>query len=504
MGEEIQELERHNTWMEVQRSSIPEGANILPSTWAYKVKRYPDGRLRKFKARFVARGDRQVEGVDYFEKYAPVVSWSTVRLVLIMAIHLGWATRQIDFSNAFVQADLKEEVYLSLPPGFVGEDGSRKNMVLKLNKSLYGLVQAPLVWGNHLSEKLLKLGFKQGENDPCIYFGKGMLILVYVDDVLVFGPSQEHIDDMLGNLKNSKMEFSVEEDVYAFLGVELKRNEATGEVTLLQKGLIDKVLKTLGMEDANGKSTPAEMVPLGTDAEGPIFSETWNYASVIGMLMYLASNSRPDIQFAVHECARFTHTPKRSHGDAIKRIGRYLIQTKDKGMIFKPNTEFKLDCYCDADYAGLWRYEEDQDPVCVKSRTGYVITLGGCPMTWASKLQMEIALSTLEAEYIALSQSMRELVPLRNTLLEIGRELHMSFAEPMCIHSTIFEDNNGAIGLATAPKMTPRTKHIGIKYHWFRSYIGKEKGYVLKKIESENQKADLFTKGLSEELLKRI
>ena len=125
-------------------------------------------------------------------------------------------------------------------------------------------------------------------------------------------------------------------------------------------------------------------------------------------------------------------------------------------------------------------------------------------MVWASNLQTEIALRTLEAEYIALSQAMRELVPLRNTLLEIGKELDLSFVKPIFTHSTIFEDNNATIGLATAPKMTPRTKHIAIKYHWFRSYIGEEKGYKIQKIESENQKADLFTKGLSAEILGRV
>ena len=125
-------------------------------------------------------------------------------------------------------------------------------------------------------------------------------------------------------------------------------------------------------------------------------------------------------------------------------------------------------------------------------------------MVWSSKLQTEIDLSILESEYIALSQSMRELIPLRNTLIEIGENLNLSFCNPMVIHSTIFEDNNGTLGLATSPKMSPRTKHIGIKYHWFRSYIGKEKGYVIEKIESGNQKADIFTKGLSEVVLGRV
>ncbi len=173
-------------------------------------------------------------------------------------------------------------------------------------------------------------------------------------------------------------------------------------------------------------------------------------------------------------------------------------------MKFAPDQEMKLDCYVDADFAGLWNHEESQDPICVKSRTGYVFTLGGCPLVWSSKLQTEIALSTLEAEYIALSQSMRELIPLRAILQEVGTKLNLDFAQPIIMHSTVFEDNNGALGLASSPKMTPRTKHIGVKYHFFRSKIGEDKGIRIQKIESVKQKADCFTKGLLDQTFQYI
>lgn len=137
---------------------LPPDANILPSTWAFKVKRYPYGRLRKYKAGFVARGDRQIQGIDYGEKFSPVVSWTTVRMVMTLGIHLGWETKKIDFSNDFVQADLKEEVYLTLPPGFSSENGTIHETVLKLRKSVYGLVQAPKVWNDHLTQTMINLG----------------------------------------------------------------------------------------------------------------------------------------------------------------------------------------------------------------------------------------------------------------------------------------------------------------------------------------------------------
>ena len=217
---------------------------------------------------------------------------------------------------------------------------------------------------------------------------------------------------------------------------------------------------------------------------------------MVGMLLYLSSNSRPDIQFAVHQCARFTHSPKQSHALAIKRIARYLIGTKDKGLTFLPNPNIKLDCYVDADFAGLWGFEEDQDPVCVKSRTGYVFTIAGAPIHWSSKLQTEIALSTLEAEYIALSTAMREMLPLRRLFAEIGIRMKLRLESRGLLHSTIFEDNNGCLALATAPKLTPRTKHIAVKYHFFKSHIGEGTGIQIAKIESKLQKADIFTKGL--------
>ena len=210
--------------------------------------------------------------------------------------------------------------------------------------------------------------------------------------------------------------------------------------------------------------------------------------------MYLCENTRPDIQFAVHQCARFTHNPKASHSVALKRICKYLKGTRDKGLVFNPSPDLKLDCYVDSDFAGLWGYENNQDPVCVKSRTGYVLMLGGCPILSVSKLEIEIALSTLEAEYIALSQAMRELLPARELLQEIGTELQLDFAKPTIMHSTVFEDNNGALQLTTSPKITPRTKHIAVKYHFFKDKISIKngKGIGIKKVDLAQQVADIL------------
>jgi hypothetical protein len=294
------------------------------------------------------------------------------------------------------------------------------------------------------------------------------------------------------------------DDVYSFLGINVAPDEKTGEVLMTQTGLIEKLIGHCGMKDCNSKATPAATTPLGTDAEGEDFDEEWSYPSAVGMAMYLCGNTRSDIQYAVHQCARFTHSPKKSHGEAMKRIVRYLQGTKHQGMRLKPSKEMKLDMYCDADFAGLWNHEDDQDPTCVKSRSGIIITLGECPLVWSSKLQSEIALSTLEAEYIALSQGMRILIPMRRLMGEIGDKLGLEFSKPTMLHSTVFEDNNGALGLANAPRLTPRTKHIATKYHFFRDQIGRDKGIEIVRVDTAYQKADSFTKGLVEATFVRL
>jgi hypothetical protein len=497
MRTEVSELESHKCWDVVPKTEVPEGAKVLPTMWVFKIKRFPDGRVRRFKARLVVRGDYQIEGEDYDEKYAPVVPWSTVRLMLSIAASQGLATRQVDFSNAFVQAHLHETkpIYVQTPPTFHSDVADK--VVLRLNRSLYGLVQAPLYWNNHLRDTLVQThGFNESQASPSLYFRDGVVILTYVDDCLFFARDKRQIDDVLSAIRTkSKLQFTIEDDAFTFLGVELKTHD-DGTVEFLQKSLIEKILKHCNMTTCNTKSTPANQTPLGTDANGPPFDRSFDYASIVGMLMYLSSNSRPDIQFAVHQCARFTHNPKRSHGDAILRICRYLQGTKDKGLRFKPTSDLKLDCYCDADFAGLYNVEHHQDPVCVKSRTGYCLTLGDCPVLWVSKLQTEIALSTTEAEYIALSQAIRELLPMRELFQEVGTALKLKCALPTILHSTVFEDNNGALSLATSPKISPRTKHIAVKYHHFRSKIGVDKGIIIQRIDTTDQKADIFTKGL--------
>jgi histone deacetylase 1/2 len=206
---------------------------------------------------------------------------------------------------------------------------------------------------------------------------------------------------------------------------------------------------------------------------------------------------------AIHQCARSCSNPRASHGEALKRIGRYLQGTINHGIILNPNKTLNLDLFPDADFAGLWGNEHPDDPSSVRSRSGFVITLGGCPVKWSSKLQTEIAVSTMEAEYISASTGMRTLVPLRNRLINVCSWLELSSPDTAIV-STVWEDNNAAMYLATSdpPRLTPRSKHIAIKYHWFRSHL-KAGQIEMRHIESQQQLADILTKPLTFENFQR-
>jgi hypothetical protein len=299
----------------------------------------------------VVHGDFQVEGEDYDEKYALVVPWSMVRLMLSIAMSQGLTTRQVDFSNAFVQAHLKETkpIFVQTPPTFHSDIADK--VVLRWNPSLYGLVQAPLYWGNHLRDVLVKQhGFQESQMSPCLYFCDGMVILTYVNDCLFFAKDKQQIDELLESIQmKSDLQFTIEDDAFMFLGIELKTH-SNGTVEFLQKGLIEKILKSCNMTKCNTKSMPANQTLLGTDADGLPFDPSFNYASLVGMMMYLSSNSRPDIQFAVHQFAPFTHNPKKSHGEVILQICQYLQGTKMHGLCFKATETLKLDCFCDANF----------------------------------------------------------------------------------------------------------------------------------------------------------
>ena len=229
---------------------------------------------------------------------------------------------------------------------------------------------------------------------------------------------------------------------------------------------------------------------------------TWNYRQANGMLNYLQATSRPELAFAVHQCARFAIDPKLSHERAIKRIARYLLDSKDRGIVYLIDQSRGIECHVDASFAGEWDKSDADNPDNLLSRTGFVISYAGCPIMWMSKLQTEIALSTAEAEYIALSQAMRQVIPLMNLLREINNIFPLHLPEPK-MHCKVFEDNNSCISIAESNKFSPRTKHIALKYHHFRRFV-KEGSIKILPIDTKDQVADIFTKPLDEHLFKHL
>ncbi len=229
-------------------------------------------------------------------------------------------------------------------------------------------------------------------------------MIIYVDNILIYRRHEKYINDLVEKLKKEDMALHKKGTAEGYLGVDIKQEG--NQVTLQQKGLTQHIIEALGLDSKYSMpvDTPANTAALGKDIDGEDTSGSFNYPTIIGMLLYL-EHSRHDISFATHQCIKYTHLPKLSHENALKKIGRYLKGTLDQGLILIPNNTMKIDWYPDADFAGLWKRDDVQDPYCVCNRTGYVICLANCPVLWKSCLQTEITLSTMEAEYIALSTS---------------------------------------------------------------------------------------------------
>ena len=505
MEKEVKDHEDRNHWSLVERSTLPPGTKTIMAIWSFKRKRAPDGRVLKHKARLCCHGGMQQWGVNYWETYAPVVNWFSIRMMLALSIIHDLESRSIDFTLAFPQADLDIDVYMELPIGFqLARDNAHRKYVLKLNKNLYGLKQAAYNWFEWLKKGLESRGFVQSKIDPCVFYKNKSILLVYVDDCIIFDPKQSNIDEFIMSLHNGVENFQLtdEGNIKDYLGVELVRHSKES-YELHQPYLIQRILDVLDItSEHKTKPTPSVKPLLHRDLKGLERKHKWNYRQAVGMLGYLQGSSRPDIAMSVHQCARFNNNPMMSHERAIRRIGKYLLGTKDRGIIYTPDKAKGIEVYVDADFAGCWNHADSTNAENVLSRTGYVICYAGCPVIWSSRLQTEIALSTAEAEYIALSQAMRETIPVMNLLKEVSGTISLHMPEPE-FYCKVFEDNQSCIKIATTNKFSPRTKHIALKYHHFRKYVD-DKTIRIFHIETREQTADIFTKPLDTTLFEHL
>jgi hypothetical protein len=509
----LKEVKAHTDnghWTIVRRDAVPDGVDILPAVWAMRRKRrIMTGEPYKWKARLNVHGGKQVHGINYWETYAPVIAWTTIRLYLIMALLNKKKTRQIDFVLAYPQADIECDLYMEIPRGFEFH-GSRKTHCLLLNKNLYGQKQAGRVWNEYLHDGLIARGFQQSAVDMCLYYHQEYKVnlLIYTDDGILIGNDDSNIDAVIALLRAPTKEtrafnMTDEGDLNDYLGVKVEYME-NGTIKLSQPHLIQQVIDDLGFnERTGGKPTPAaSTIKLHRDLNGEERREEWHYRSVIGKLNFIEKSTRPDIAYAVHQCARFSNDPKLSHENAVKRIVKYLITTKDQGIYLQPD-DHSFDCWVDADFVGNWdRVNADVDPSTAKSRTGYIINYGGCPISWASKLQTDVALSTTEAEYNALSTSLREVIHLMQLVEEAREKGWDTYTGVPQVHCKVFEDNIGALEMAKLPKMRPRTKHLCTRLHHFRERV--RLGLItVHHVATDLQIADLLTKPQPEPLFVR-
>eukprot|EP00980_Cylindrotheca_fusiformis_P005885 scaffold1235_cov177-Cylindrotheca_fusiformis.AAC.1 len=320
---EIRALEHKGTWLEVPETEAT--VRVIPGTWVFRRKRAPDGTITKFKARWVLRGDLQNLDMD---TRADVVAWSSVRIFMVFSLRMGWTMKSIDFTNAFLHAPLPEDLpmFAYLPRGFHSAMSSitGQRIVLKLKRSLYGTVCAPKLWHDFCMAAFFDMGFVPSSYDRCFLIRKDMLIVVYVDDCGISSDDPEKILALVDELKKRGFDLEIEGDFATFLGVEIKKLE-DGRFHMLQTGLIKKVLEAACMLDCNPNHVPATAVVLGKDADGEPWPQSpWRYSSIVGMLIYLCTNTRPDISYAVSCVARFNSAPKKSHATAVKTILRHF------------------------------------------------------------------------------------------------------------------------------------------------------------------------------------
>ncbi|CAH9081001.1 unnamed protein product, partial [Cuscuta epithymum] len=448
MQHEIDALERTGTWI-IQ--DLPPGKKPIYCKWVYKIKYKSDGSIDRYKARLVVCGNRQIQGIDYDETFAPVAKMVTVRTILAIAASRGWETHQMDVDNAFLHGDLQEEVYMHLPPGY---SSTKSGQVCKLLRSLYGLRQAPRCWFSKLTNALLSYGFSQSHADYSLFTlhrGDHLLcILVYVDDLLITGTSPEMISMFKSYLART---FPVKDLGFMkyFLGLEVARSPRG--IFLCQRKYVLDILAETGLTGAKPADFPMpQNHGLQSDA-GPFFSDPERYRRLVGKLIYLTL-TRPDINYSVHILSQFMQEPRQAHWDAVIRVLRYLKGHPGQGIVYRRDSPLEILGYCDSDWASC--------PKTRRSVTGYFVTLGGSPISWRTKKQATVSRSSAEAEYRSMATLTCELLWLRSLFSSLRIKL-----PPL----KLFCDNKAALHIASNPVFHERTKHIELDCHFIRDHV---------------------------------
>ena len=477
MEREFNSQEENKTWDLVV---APRGANVLESMWVYKIKKGSQGQAINHKSRFVVKGCSQKEGIDYNETFAPVAMSPTIRLLLALAAAEDWELHNMDVDVAFLNSDVDEVIYVKQPEGFEKFGPNGETLVCRLNKSVYGLKQAPRNWNQVIDQWLRQNGLEPSTSDPCLYVSHdgNLMIALYVDDLLIAGKNP----DVIKRFKKAIQErFKMKDlgELRWMLGMEVIRNRRKRTIEINQTAYMQSVLERFGMENCKAVSTPM-VGALSRSTEEKKGFDT-EYAKLVGSVLYLAMITRPDISYAVQSLSRHMNATTADHWRAGKHLLRYLQGTKHLGITFggPRASATKLIGYCDADWAN--------DKETRRSTTGYLFMLNGGSVSWGSKLQPTVALSSTEAEYMALCSGAQEAIYLRRLMGDLGYVQQDG--------TLIYEDNQGCIALTENPVQHKRSKHIDIKHHFTREKV--VSGEIrLQYIPTQDQLADLLTKPL--------
>ena len=481
MQEELNQFDRNQVWELVPK---PDDRPEIGTRWVYRNKLDESGIIIRNKARLVAQGYSQEEGIDYDETYAPVARLEAIRILLAFASIMNFKLYQMDVKSAFLNGYIQEEVYVSQPPGF--ESFEHPDYVFKLKKALYGLKQAPRAWYDRLSNFLLQKGFKRGTVDTTLFIersGKDILLVqIYVDDI-IFGATNDNLCKKFSELMQSEFEMSMMGELTFFLGLQIK--QLNDGIYIHQSKYCRELLKRFGMDSCKSASTPMSVACYLDQDEAGKAVEVTKYRGIIGSLLYLTA-SRPDIMFSVCMCARFQAKPKESHLTAVKRIMKYLKGTTNTGLYYPRDAFLKLIGYSDSDFAGC-KVER-------KSTSGTCHLIGSSLVSWFSKKQNCVALSTAEAEYIAAGSCCAQILWMKQQLSDFG--LNLTKIPIKC-------DNTSAINLTKNPVLHSRTKHIEIRHHFLRDHV--QKGdCVIEFVQTSDQLADIFTKPLPRDTFYKI
>ena len=467
--------------------NLPPAQTAIPCSEVLRVKRGPDGKVQSYRVRIVAGGHKQVEGLNYTETFSAAAKMPTVRVVLANAAHQDWEIDHIDVKSAYLNADLKELVYMKPPRGVLkpGQEG----MVLRLKKGLYGLKQAGRGWYQEMSRVFLKeLKFNRSAIDHSVFYRRSadehIIVAVATDDMAVTSKQAEDVEHFKADIQK----FWAITDYGAikwFLNFQIKRDRTARTISINQKAYIELMVEKFRLSGAKCVSTPmdpnvqfmTQQCPSTANQSAKMRGVP--YSEAIGSVLWPVVVSRPDAAYAVGILSQFIQNPGPAHWEALKRVISYLGSTKDLWLTFGGKIENQVEGYCDAD----WASQQHRHSI-----SGFSFHFGQGSVSWSSKKQHVITLSSTEAEYIAQTHAAKEAIWLRNFVSEIQGKSN----GPLTMNC----DNQGSIALAKDNKFHSRTKHIDLRYHFIREAVEDKKIYV-KYIPTADNVADIFTKALA-------